>query len=223
MKKDMINCPVELFQKPPEIFSGIMPIGRQLFSSRLSLRRFKQSDSVELLALFKNNRRYLAQWLQPQPEALRVQNIIDLIKEDHLYVKKGLRLDLGIFDSLDDRILGRIALHSVDYGIQRSAGLSYWIAEDASGKGLMTEAMATIISFAFEEACLHRIWLNILSDNKPSQAIATKLGFRKEGELKQNLFINGSWQNSTLFAMLEDEYDALADKWIAKKWLGSAI
>lgn len=223
MKKDLISCPVELFQKPPEIFAGIMPIERRLYSSRLYLRRLKQPDSVELLALFKNNRRYLAQWLQPQPEALRVQNIIDLIKEDHLYVKKGLRLDLGIFSSIDDLMLGRIALHSVDYGIQRSAGLSYWISETVSGNGLMTEAMATIISFSFEEACLHRLWVNIINENRSSLAIAAKLGFRKEGVLKQNLFVNGSWRDSTLFSMLEDEYDALADKWIENKWLGSSI
>ncbi len=189
MKKDTIYCPVELFQKPPEIFAGLMPLDRKLYTRRLYLRRLRKTDAVELLALYRQNRQFLSQWLQPLPEALRLHNMVELVKEDHYYVKKGLRLDLGIFSGVEEQLLGRVALHSVDYGIQRSAGLSYWITEEMSGQGLMTEALATVISFAFEEACLHRIWINIIDENQPSLAIAAKLGFRREGSLRRTFLL----------------------------------
>lgn len=216
----VIDHPAELFQKPPEVFAGLVPIGRRLFTRRLYLRRFRQSDAHELFELYKKNRSYLCRWLQPQPETLRIANMINLIREDHRSANKGDRLDLGIFDGETDLLVGRIALHSVDYGIQRSAGISYWISEDSSSRGFATEALSAIVSFAFEEACLHRLWLNIIEENKASKAIAVKLGFRKEGSFKQNLFINGKWRDSLIFAMLENEYDELADQWISKQWLG---
>ncbi|MDD2999524.1 MAG: GNAT family protein [Candidatus Riflebacteria bacterium] len=221
MKKQKVDDTIDLLQKPPEVFAGIMPMQRCLYSSRIYLRRLGKLDVAELFRLYKKNRRYLTKWLQPQPEILRIDNIIALIKEDQIYARRGQRLDLGIFDCQNDAMLGRIALHSVDYGIQRSAGVSYWLNEENAGHGLMTEALATVVSFAFEEAALHRIWLNAINQNLASLKLAAKLGFIKEGILRQNLFINGSWQDSTLFALLENEYDKIADKWIEQHWLGS--
>lgn len=212
---------LDILQKPPEIFAGIMPVQRVLHAGRLHLRRCRRLDAVELCRLLVKNRLYLAKWLQPQPEVMRTDSVLALIAEDHLQARKGVRLDLGVFSSEESSLIGRIALHSVDYGIQRSAGLSYWIDEAHAGKGLMTEAVATLVSFAFEEACLHRIWLKIINANAASLALARKLGFKKEGVLRQNLFVNGQWQDSTLFAMLEDDYDQLADNWISRGWLGS--
>lgn len=212
---------VEMLQKPPEVFAGIMPLQRALYSGRLYLQRCRKIDAVELCRLLEKNRQYLEKWLQPQPDVMRVESVLALIADDHLLARKGQRLDLGIFSADDDRLIGRIALHSVDYGIQRSAGLSYWVDEDLAGKGLMTEAIATLVSFAFEEACLHRIWLKAIDENVASSALARKLGFKKEGVLRQSLFVNGKWHDSTLFAMLEDDYDQLADSWINHHWLGS--
>jgi len=216
----VVDHPAELFQKPPEVFAGLIPIGRRLFTRRLYLRRFCQSDAYDLFEIYKNNRAWLCRWLQPQPETLKIGNMVSLIREDHRCAKRGDRLDLGIFEGESDALIGRIALHSVDYGIQRSAGVSYWISEASSAKGFATEALVAVISFAFEEACLHRLWLNIIEENKASQTIAAKLGFRNEGSLKENLYINGKWRNSNLYALLEHEYDSIADQWITRQWLG---
>ena len=210
----------EMLQKPPEIFAGIMPLQRDLFAHRLFLRRCQKLDAPELLQLQKKNRQYLCEWLQPQPELLRIEDVRNMIAEDHVFARKGLRLDLGIFSLENNALLGRIALHSVDYGIQRSAGLSYWIDQDHTGQGLAREAIATLVSFAFEEACLHRVWLNIVTHNKASLAVARRLGFKKEGELRQSLFVNGKWHDSILLTMLEHDYDSIADDWIGKKYLG---
>ncbi|MDD3147379.1 MAG: GNAT family protein [Candidatus Riflebacteria bacterium] len=210
----------EMLQKPVEIFAGLMPLPRCLFANRLYLRRCQKFDAPEFLQLLKKNRLYLSEWLQPQPDLIRIEDVQKMIAEDHKLARKGLRLDLGIFSLENDSMIGRIALHSVDYGIQRSAGLSYWLDEKLTGQGLIKEALATLTSFAFEEACLHRVWLNIINNNLASLAVARRLGFKNEGTLRQSLFVNGAWRDSTYFAMLEDDYDNLADTWIKKKYLG---
>lgn len=212
---------LKMLQKPAEIFAGVMPIGRALYTPILYLRRCRRSDVAELHELMLNNRDYLNKWIQPQPKAISLGCVTHLIAEDHRLVRKGQRLDLGIFRIDDNKMLGRIALHSVDYGIQRSAGLSYWIDKKESGKGYITKALATLISFAFEECCLHRIWLEIANKNKASLAVAKKLGFVYEGINRKSLFIDLEWQDASTFSMLDSEYDELADSWLNKGYLGS--
>ncbi len=211
---------LQMLQRPSEIFAGVMPLGRELYTSRVYLRRCRKIDAPELRELMLKNRDYLEKWIQPQPDAITLQCVTDLIAEDQLLARKGQRLDLAIFRIEDDRMIGRIALHSVDFGIQRSAGVSYWIDEDETNNGYITEALATLISFAFEECSLHRIWLAITKENKASTAVSKKLGFTKEGTSRQCLFIDRRWQDANTYSLLDDEYDALADSWITKKYLG---
>ncbi len=212
---------LQILQRPPEVFSGIIPLQRELYSSRIYLRRCRKIDAPELRDLMLKNREYLEKWLQPQPDAITLNSVIELISEDRLYAKRGERLDLGVFKIEDDKMIGRIALHSVDFGIQRSAGASYWIDEDETKNGYATEALATLLSFAFEEINLHRIWLKITKQNKPSNAVAKKLGFVSEGTSRSCLFINKEWQDTNFYSMLEEEYDELADSWIDKNYLGT--
>ncbi len=210
-----------MLQKPPEVFAGLMPLSRTLYAGRIYLRRCRKHDARDLFELLGQNHSWLSEWLQPQPEKLKIESVASLIAEDHILARRGQRLDLGIFLRHDERMIGRIAMHSVDYGIQRSAGLSYWLDQGMTGRGLMKEAIATLTSFAFEEACLHRVWLHIINENLSSLALAGRLGFAKEGTARQSLFVNGAWRDATMFAMLEDDYDRLADTWIKHKYLGS--
>ena len=212
---------LQVLQKPPEVFSGLMPLGRELYASNIYLKRCRKIDALELRELMLRNRNYLEKWIQPQPEAITLNCVTDLITEDRLLAKKGLRLDLGIFRIEDDKMLGRIALHSVDFGIQRSAGVSYWVDEEETNNGYATEALSTLVSFAFEEVNLHRIWLKITKQNKASTAIARKLGFKSEGISRKCLFINREWQDANVFSILDEEYDSLADEWINKNYLGA--
>ena len=219
-RKPGVRNLLELLQKPPEVFAGLMPPVRCLYAPRLYLRRCRKNDAPELLELLTINRAYLDRWLQPQPEKLKIADVNALIAEDHVLARRGQRLDLGIFTRETHCLIGRIAMHSVDYGIQRSTGLSYWLDEKMTGQGLMKEAIATIVSFAFEEACLHRVWLNIINQNAASLAIASRLGFQIEGVKKQSLFVGGFWRDATHLAMLDNDYEAVADQWISMKFLG---
>lgn len=221
MKNIRSKLMLQMLQKPTEIFAGIMPLNRILYASRTYLRRCRRIDAPALRQLMLENKDFLEKWIQPQPEAITLNCVTDFIAEDHVLARKGKRLDLGVFRVEDDEMIGRIALHSVDYGIQRSASLSYWIDEKETGKGYATEALATLVSFAFEEANLHRIWLKIAIPNKASMAVTKKLGFAKEGTSRQCLFINGKWLDADVFSMLEDEYDSLADSWVTKGYLGA--
>lgn len=203
------------------LIAEIFPITRKLYSRNICLRRLSIRDSEDYCQLILDNQGYLKKWMPPFPQRFSEKIVKGWIKEEHGLLRLGRRLDLGLFQIDSGKLIGRIALHSLSMGIMRSAGISYWVHKGFSGRGYTTEALATIVSFAFEECALHRLWLNVAIENKPSRAICQKLGFRCEGESLKALFIDNRWQTTSSFAMLEEEYDKLADEWIKKRILGA--
>ncbi len=201
-------------------FAKILPCGRRLYSRNLFLRRLVRKDSAELMELIAENRAFLGSWFPPFPEPINQGLVAEWISQEHKLLQNSSRVDLGIFLEKTNRLIGRVSLHTILLGIQRSASISYWVAEKYGGNGYATEAAATLTAFTFEELHLHRVCADVSLKNKPSLAICQKLGFRNEGLSKKSLFIDGSWQDTFSFALLEEEYDQIAEKWIKKGYLG---
>ena len=110
----------------------------------------------------------------------------------------------------EETILGRVALTGVMRGAFQSAYLGYWIDESHQGKGLMTEAVALALTFAFGDARLHRISAAVMPSNAASLRIVEKLGFRREGFAERYLQIAGRWEDHVLFATTAEEWEARA-------------
>ncbi|MBT2401991.1 GNAT family N-acetyltransferase, partial [Streptomyces sp. ISL-100] len=102
-----------------------------------------------------------------------------------------------------DHVVGfcRIGLSGV-----RAGKLGYATAASAWGKGYAADAARTMISFGFRELGLHRISAAIGPDNLPSIKLVEKLGFTREGVLRDHVFTNGAWRDSILFSVLEQEW-----------------
>jgi ribosomal-protein-serine acetyltransferase len=82
-----------------------------------------------------------------------------------------------------DEHLGGVGLH-----IDRLDGigqLGYWIRSDEAGKGYTPEAVGALVVLAFETVGLYRLELRAGVENRPSQRVAEKLGFTKEGTLRR--------------------------------------
>ena len=196
------------------------PVQRKLYGKGFFLRRLSVKDAEEYGNLLKKNRDFLIRWSPFYSANFNSKNVASWIKQEHKAFLNGERIDLGIYCEKSKQLLGRIALHSICFGVQRSAGLSYWIDENNNNKGYITRALATIISFAFEELRMHRIWARITPDNLSSRRVCEKLGFRTEGRLLKTMFLNHEWQDTFEVALLEKEYDSFADSWIANDYLG---
>lgn len=109
-----------------------------------------------------------------------------------------------------DYLIGRIGLYQIDERSE-SASIGYWLIHDVQGRGIMTAACKTIISFAFAELGLHRIEIRCAATNTRSQAIPERLGFRKEGVLKEADRVNGQYLDLYLYGILRDEWKQQSD------------
>lgn len=73
-------------------------------------------------------------------------------------------------------------------------------------KGIMTEAMTAMIDYAFDVMKVHRIEVLIAPRNKESQGLVRRLGFRKEGVLRDHDFYNGKFSDDLIFSLLEQDW-----------------
>lgn len=103
-------------------------------------------------------------------------------------------------------VVGSVTLSSIVRGFFQSCYLGYKMDERYIRRGLMREALAAVIEYAFTDLGLHRIEANVMPSNAPSRALVESLGFREEGLALRYLKIQNSWEDHLHLVMLEDEW-----------------
>lgn len=87
----------------------------------------------------------------------------------------------------------------------RKAELGYWLLPRYWRQGIVTEAAACVIKYAFSNMNLHRITAEVEDDNKASIATLKKLGFQYEGTQKECEIKNGRFLNLEMYALLNNK------------------
>jgi len=85
--------------------------------------------------------------------------------------------------------------------------LGIWLHPDHHGEGYGTEACELIIDYGFNQLNLHKLYARAHQDNKASQKLWEKLGFEKEGVLREQAFLNGEYKYLFYYGILEDEWE----------------
>jgi len=113
---------------------------------------------------------------------------------------------LGIFTRPDGEYIGNIALHGIDRD-NRNAFFGIVIGFPGHhGKGMGTEAVKLLISYAFSSLGLNMIFLNVFADNARAIRSYEKLGFKKCGTLPQGFRREGEFVDCLIMAVLASEF-----------------
>jgi len=110
-----------------------------------------------------------------------------------------------IFRRADDVMVGGVTLSNVRRGVSQSASLGYWIGRPYARQGHMSDAVTTLVDFAFDKLGLHRVEAACLPGNLPSRSLLKKVGFQEEGRARKYLRINGVWHDHVLFGRLSED------------------
>ena len=87
--------------------------------------------------------------------------------------------------------------------------MGYWhFTDDHKRMGYMGEALKAVLKFGFEVLNLHRIDAHINRNNTPSLKLVKANGFVEEGCLRKNYLIDGVFNDSLIFSLLDDEYNS---------------
>ena len=171
----------------------------------ISLREIKEKDAPLMLEWmhdpdvqkgFKKN--MLAMTLDDAKQFCRNATIPDKLTD-------GANLHFAIVDH-DDEYLGTISLKNIDLN-NGSAEYAVTTRKVAQGKGVAYAATGLLLRKAFKEYGLHRVYLNVLSNNAVAMRLYERCGFTYEGEFREHLKIGNEYMNWKWYAILENEYD----------------
>ena len=166
---------------------------------------FKLSDPAhaqQLTDAVDRNRSYLQEFLSWVPQVTSVEDFENYLKgcvEDRY---AGLEWSYDIFHK--NHLIGRIGIHNIDKN-NNNAMIGYWIDERYQGKGIITEGCKKIIDIGFNQLGLHRLEILVAIDNHKSAAIPIRLGFQKEGILRQKEKHGPKFLDLQIFSILRHE------------------
>ena len=164
---------------------------------------FEERHSDELFQLVDENRSYLRKWLTWVDGTKSSADIQAHIERTIEQARDGLGAQIGIF--VNDTIVGTTGIMSINR-VNLVGEIGYWIAEQSQGKGLIITSTGKIIEFGFEELKLNRIEIRLVVENKPSQLVAERLGFTKEGILRKAFNLNGHFHDQVVYSKLKSEH-----------------
>ena len=113
---------------------------------------------------------------------------------------------LFLIHTLDGRVVGESILNEINWEL-RKANFRIGIFNGAErGKGLGTWAAESVRDYAFAELKLHRLELDVFSFNPAAEGMYRKIGFKREGVLRDAVRDGDTYADDILMAILEDEW-----------------
>lgn len=114
------------------------------------------------------------------------------------------RYTFGI--QFEDRLVGYVELVMIDH-FERRAFISILIGEKQLwGRGIGSTALRILLDYAFTVQAMEKICAEVYGLNTRSQRLMERVGFQREGILRQHEFHNGSRQDMHFFGILKPEF-----------------
>jgi RimJ/RimL family protein N-acetyltransferase len=165
----------------PHLFN----VDTALLTNRCVVRRFRENEGTAFQKLIYNNRDILQDHFPllvgevccsggTAETFLRERIAAWLLQQDYSF---------GIWLNETTELIGYVHLFEINWEVP-SAEISFFIDRDQHKSGLMTEVLARIIRFSFKQLELEKIYLRTLSDNYDCQRLVRRVGFSREGDLR---------------------------------------
>lgn len=173
-----------------------MPGALFLEGGKVNLRTIEEED-LEFLRDTINNPEVRTFLTSRKPKNL-------IIEEKFLRNVVSSDEDVNLAISKDEEIIGMVSLEE-----QKEIGvveIGIYIDPSHQEKGYGTEAAELVIEYGFKTLNYHRIIARAYESNKGSQRVWEKLGFTKEGELREQIYRKGRREDAYIYGVLKKEW-----------------
>ena len=179
----------------------------KLATKRLILRDVKINDAKSIVENVNTLQvsKYLAQ--VPYPCTLKAEKEFLKLCMKRARKKKREFYNFGVELKSKKGVIGMITLIDVNRFVG-TAEIGYWLGKKYWRQGLMSEALTRVIDFAFKKLKLRRINISAFKENKASNSLIKKFGFKYEGLRKK-------FDRSKATGKVHDkyEYGMLKEEW----------
>ncbi|MFO0969258.1 MAG: GNAT family protein [Gemmataceae bacterium] len=171
-----------------------------LIGATIYLRPLERVDAPVAQVWFNDPaiRRLIARF-QPMNQQSEEALIDQVNKDEHALalaiVHKELDQPIGITGLMNIDFRNRHALFGITIGNK-----DFW------GQGIGTETTALVAQHAFETINLNRLGLHVYEFNERAIRAYERVGYRREGVLRQSFFSEGRYWDTVVMGLLREEW-----------------
>lgn len=179
--------------------STTLPI---ITTPRLVLRWISEDDVDSLYEIFSDPQvmRYWSTVPLPNRDAAA-----ELQREIAEHNKSERMFKWGLALRHSNTVIGTTTLFNLSLDNGR-AEIGYAMASAHWGKGYMNEALQGLVQYAFEVMDLRRLEADVDPRNAASIRTLERLGFQREGFLRERWHVNGEIQDALFYGLLRREW-----------------
>ncbi len=167
------------------------------------LRQITYNDAEDYLAYISNEdvNRYVPNECLPR----NIEQAKNEIKYNlDLYAYKR-SVYWAIARKSDNKLVGSCGFNYWNRDHSR-AEISYDLARELWGKGIMTKTVKSVLGFAFIQMQLVRVEATVHPNNQGSLSVLRKCGFKKEGLLRKHKLLHGTFYDAIMLSLLQEEH-----------------
>ena len=181
-----------------------MPAFDQLIlkTDRLILRPLQESDSGALMEIYSDPK-VMRYWSTTPWES--IEQAHEMIAREVKGMAAGEQLTLGLERTHDGALIGTCTLFAISAQCRR-AEVGYAMAQHAWGKAFMDEALRALLNYGFTELKLNRIEADIDPRNEASKKTLERLGFSREGYLRERWIVGDEISDTALYGLLHRDW-----------------
>lgn len=171
-----------------------------LAGSRLVLRPIAEDEAPGVLSIF-GDAEVVRYWSRPPVADLAAASaLLDEFQEGFF---RRRAFQWGIAQGKD--LIGTCVLTGLSFP-HRRAEIGFVLRRDRWGQGLASEALGVLFAFCFGTLALHRLEADVDPDNERSLRLLERLGFRREGRLRERWQTYGQPRDGIFLGLLRREW-----------------
>jgi [ribosomal protein S5]-alanine N-acetyltransferase len=175
---------------------------RRIITPRLVVRAFRPEDANHLYEYLSNEGIYRFEPGSPIDRQQAQEFALEMSKTDDFWAVE-LRSE--------EKVIGQIYFKHIQPPHLMTWELGYILSPRYQRQGYTSEAVAALLRSGFANAGIHRVVAHCNPENTASWKLLERIGFRREGLLKKQVFFrrdaNGEplWTDTFVYAMLAEE------------------
>lgn len=164
-------------------------------------------SAEEFYSLIERNRGHIAKTFPRTLEACPdFDTTASFLKANCQRQKNGENYFFYLRHTIKGHLMGYIVIKNIDQYVLKCE-LAYFIDKDYQGRGIISETVAHVVNFCFNNLKMNKVYICTSPENIGSQKVALKNGFVQEGILKEE-FKNGQGvlEDVVYFGLIKSEY-----------------
>lgn len=179
----------------------------RVVDAQVELRMLTVQQARAYYTLLEENRRHISEW-EAWAAAATLESTTHYIRVMADQYVRGSGFSAAIYyrapTDANSQLVG-----NVSYRINRentSAEIGYWLAQSLTGRGIATRSARSLVAYAFEDDHLNRVVIRSATGNTRSCAVAERLGFTRDGVIRDDLLVRGQYHDRAYYTLLASEW-----------------